>query len=176
MGNVYKSNGVWLYTEDPGEVAKFAIDDSEEYDKVLLADISDWHVSHVCVLRLNGKLGIYNLHHFRRTVAYDLGTWCSPTVEPFPYDEVKYCAFPDEYPNEYGLFAFRIVEKWGVIKITTREYKSQETFDYEYPWSKRRLVLACEYASLDDAEHQLGAKFKWSTPDNIKETKRELQF
>ena len=164
MKSVYKSNGVWHYTEDPGEVAKFAIDDSEEYDEVLLADISDWHISHVCILRLKGKLGIYNLHHFRRSESYDLGTWCSPTEESFPYDEVKYCAFPDEYPNEYGLFAFRIGEKWGVIKITSREYKSQEVFDDEYPWSKRRLVLPCEYASLADVEQQLGKKYKWRDP------------
>ena len=80
MGKVYKLNGVWHYSVDPDEVAKSAFDDSDEFDEVLLADISDWHVSHVCVLRLNGKLGIYNLHHFRRTVAYDLDTWCSPTV------------------------------------------------------------------------------------------------
>lgn len=28
MKSVYKSNGVWHYTEDPGEVAKFAIEKS----------------------------------------------------------------------------------------------------------------------------------------------------
>lgn len=167
MEKVFKSNGVWQYIEDPDELAKIVIDDSKEYDEVLLAEISDWHISHVCLIRLNGKLGIYNLHHFRRSEASDLGTWCSPTAEPFPYDEVKYCAFPDKYPNEYGLYAFRIGGKWGVIKITTREYKSQETFDDEYPWSKRRIVLPCEYTSLTDVEHQLGAKYKWIVPDII---------
>ena len=171
MEKVYKSNGVWQYIEDPDELAKIVIDDSKEYDEVLEAEISDWHISHVRLIRLNGKLGIYNLHHFRRSGAFDLGTWCSPTAEPFPYDEVKYCAFPDEYPNEYGLYAFRIGEKWGVIKITTKEYKSQEVFDDEYPWSKRRIVLPCEYASLADIEQQLGKKYDWRNPNIIKEIK-----
>ena len=166
MKRVYKFNGVWQYSEDPGEIAKGIFEDSEEYGEVLPVMISDWHISHVYLIQLNGKLGIYNLHHFRRSGSCDLGTWCSPTAEPFPYDEVKYCAFPDEYPNEYGLFAFRMGEKWGIIKITTREYKSQETFDYEYPWSKRRLVLPCEYASLADVELQLGAKYDWRDPNN----------
>lgn len=167
MEKVYKSNGVWQYVGDPDELAKIVIEDSEEYDEVLEAEISDWHISHVYLIRFKGKLGIYNLHHFRRSGAYDLGTWCSPTAEPFPYDEVKYCSFPEEYPNEYGLYAFRIGDKWGMIKITSREYKFQEVFDYEYPWSKRRLVLPCEYASLADIELQLGAKYKWMDPDNI---------
>ena len=164
MKKVFKSNGVWQYSEDPDEIAKGLFEDSVEYDEVLFAEISDWHITHVCLIRYKGKVGIYNLHNFRRSGAYDLGTWCSPTAEPFPYDEVKYCAFPEEYPNEYGLYAFRIGEKWGVIKITSREYNSQEVFDDEYPWSKRRLVLPCEYASLADIEQQLGKKYKWWDP------------
>lgn len=167
MKKVFKSNGVWQYSENPDEIAKGVFEDSVEYDEVLVAEISDWHISHVCILRSNGKLGIYNLHHFIRSIVDDLGTWCSPTAEPFPYDEVKYCAFPDDYPNEYGLYAFRIGEKWGVIKITTRDYKSQETFDDEYPWSKRRLVLPCEYASLADIEQKLGIKYDWRNPNII---------
>lgn len=78
---------------------------------------------------------------------------------------MKYCAFPEEYPNEYGFYAFRIGEKWGLIKITTREYNSLEVFDDEYPLSKRRLVLPCVYASLADVERQLGMKFNWSDAD-----------
>jgi hypothetical protein len=160
---VYKSNGVWYYIEAPDDIAKGIFEDSEEYDEVLIADITDWHITHVCLIRLNGKIGIYNLHHLSQSTI-DCGTWCSPTAEPFPYDEVKYCAFPEDYPNEYGLFAFRIGEKWGVIKITTREYESQEVFDEEYPLSKRRLVLPCEYASLADVEQKLGAKYDWMDP------------
>ena len=167
MKKVFKLNGVWYYSEDPDEIAKGVFEDSFEYDELLVAEISDWHISHVCILRSNGKFGIYNLHHFIRSIVDDLGTWCSPTAEPFPYDEVKYCAFPDDYPNEYGLYAFRIGEKWGVIKIATRDYKSQETFDDEYPWSKRRLVLPCEYASLADIEQKLGIKYDWRNPNII---------
>lgn len=162
-GKVYKSNGVWHYIGDPDEIANSVFEDFVKYDEVLPVMISDWYISHVCVIRLNGKFGIYNLHHLSRSIS-NCGTWCSPTVEPFPYDEVKYCAFPDKYPNEYGLFAFRIGKKWGIIKITSREYKSQETFDDEYPWSKRRLVLPCEYASLAEMEIQLGMMPDWRDP------------
>ena len=164
MKNVYKLKGVWQYIEDPDELAKIVIDDTEEYDEVLPADITDWRLPHVLLFRQNGKIGIYNIHHLSHSKV-DGGTWCSPTADPFPYDEVTYCAFPEEYPNEYGLFAFRIGEKWGVIKITTREYKSQEVFDDEFPLSKRRLVLPCEYASIADVNRQLGAKKDWMDPD-----------
>ena len=163
-GKVYKSNGVWHYIEDPDEIAKIVIDDSEEYDEILPAEISDWRLPHVLLIRQNGKFGIFNIHHLSHSIV-DGGTWCNPTAEPFPYDEVKYCAFPDEYPNEYGLYTFRIGDKWGVIKITTREYKSQEVFDDEYPLSKRRIVLPCVYASLTDGEQQLGKKYKWRDPE-----------
>ena len=163
MKKVIKSNGVWQYSEDPDEIAKSVSEDSVEYDEILEAGISDWHLSHVFVIRQMGKFGIYNIHHLSHSKV-DGATWCNPTAEPFPYDEVKFCAFPDEYPNEYGLYAFRIGEKWGVIKIATREYNSLEVFDDEYPLSKRRLVLPCEYASLADVEQQLGKKYKWWDP------------
>ena len=163
MKKVFKSNGNWNYIEDPDEIAKIVIDDTEEYDDFLPADISDWRLPHVLLIRQNGKFGIYNIHHLSQSIV-DGGTWCSPTAEPFPYDEVKYCSFPEKYPNEYGLFAFRIGNKWGMIKITSREYKSQETFDYDYPLSKRRFALPCEYASLADIDLQLGAKYDWMDP------------
>lgn len=72
MKKVFKSNGVWQYSEDPHEIAKGVFEDSVEYDEVLFAEISDWHISHVCLIRFKGRLGIYNLHHFRRSGAFDL--------------------------------------------------------------------------------------------------------
>ena len=158
-GTVIKVGRSWKYTDSMTEgdhSRKF-----EYFDDVEFVPITDRGVMQVCIIKKENKYGVYILDSID---SFGSGTWWTPTIQPFPYDEVCYCTFPDDYPNEYGLFAFRIREKWGVIKIVDGEYAAQETFDVEYAYTKRRIIVPCEYASLSELEKPLGKSYDWKDP------------
>ena len=164
---VFRLGCTWQYIQSPSENEKKCSSDSEEFDDVAYIAISDRAKMQVCVLRKGEKYGVYTLDH---TVGMGgPGIWCSPTVNPFPYDEVKYCAFPWDY--EFGVFAFRIDDKWGIIEVVDGSNDEDGIYDVEYLLTKRRIVASCEYVALVDAELQLGDSYDWEDPFEEKNSK-----
>lgn len=160
--NVFKVGCCWEYIQDPSEIKSENCKESEEFDAIAYVEITDRATAQVCILRQGNRFGIYTADHINGQGGP--GTWCCPTINPFPYDEVKYCSFPSNYPNEYGLFAFRIGEKWGIIKVVDGRNEDMGVYDIECPLTKRRIVVPCKYAALEDAELQLGEKIDWKEP------------
>ena len=110
---VYRVGCGWEYIQDLSEIEIKYSTKSVEFDKVGFVAITDRATMQVCILQSGEKFGIYTCDH---TNGFgEPGVYCNPTVNPFPYDEVKYCAFPMD--EEYGLFAFRIGNKWGMIEV-----------------------------------------------------------
>ena len=64
----------------------------------------------------------------------------------------------------FGLFAFRIGEKWGIVKVVDGRNDDEGVYDMECPLTKRRIVVPCNYVALEDAELQLGEKIDWKEP------------
>lgn len=157
---VYKVGCGWEYIQDPNEIKSENCKKSEEFDDVAYIAITDRVTMQVCVLKSGDKYGVYTLDHTNGMGGP--GTWCSPTVNPFPYDEVKACSFP--WDDEYGVFAFRIGEKWGIIEVVDGSNEEEGVFDVEYLLTKRRIVVPCEYVALEDAELQLGETYDWEDP------------
>lgn len=159
MKKVYKVMGNWVYSEDPSETEK--LENPTAFDEVVKLDIFDRSPLPACVLRKGDKYGVYTLDH--ATGWTGDGTWCSPTSDAFPYDEVMFRPFPNE--DLYGLLAFRIKDKWGIIKVADPVIDMEEgVYDVEYGGTKRRIVVPCRYKTLEDAEFQLGASYKWKNP------------
>ena len=131
----------WQYNQDPSDIEVKCSTESVEFDDVAYIAITDRVKMQVCILRKGDKYGIYTLDHTNGMGGP--GVWCNPTVNPFPYDEVKYCAFPWDY--EYGVFAFRIGDKWGIIEVVDGADEEEGVFDVEYLLTKRRIVVPCEY-------------------------------
>ena len=40
----------------------------------------------------------------------------------------------------------------------------QVKYDYEYPMTKRRILVPCEYNSIEAADAQLGVSHEWKEP------------
>ncbi len=100
---VYKVGCSWEYIQDSEEIEREYFTQSEEFDDVAFASITDIANMQVCVIKSGDKYGIYTLD---RVKGWGFaGVWCSPTLNPFPYDEVKFCTFP--WDKEYGVFAVR---------------------------------------------------------------------
>lgn len=157
----------WQYSQDPSDNEIICSTESVEFDDVAYIAITDRVKMQACVLRKGDKYGIYTLDH-----TYGMGgpgVWCSPTVNPFPYDEVKYCTFPWDY--EYGVFAFRIGDKWGIIEVVDGSNEEEGKYDVEYPLTKRRIVVPCKYVALQDAELQIGESYDWEKPHYENEEK-----
>lgn len=149
----------WQYDQDPSDTEIKCSTESVEFDDVAYIAISDRVKMQVCVIRKGEKFGVYTNDHTKGMGGP--GVWCSPTVNPFPYDEVKYCAFPWDYPNEYGVFAFRIGNKWGIIEVVDGRNEKEGVYDVEYLLTKRRIIVPCEYVALEDAELQIGESYDW---------------
>lgn len=160
---------IWQYIQDPGDIEIKCSTESVEFDDVAYIAITDRVKMQVCVLRKGEKFGVYTLDHTKGMGGP--GVWCSPTVNPFPYDEVKYCATPWDYPNEYGVFAFRIGNKWGIIEVVDGSNEEDGIFDVEYLLTKRRIAVPCQYVALEDAELQLGDSYDWDNPFENKYSK-----
>ena len=158
---VIKLGCTWQYSEQLSEEEFIQCSETKDFDDLKLVDISDASFREICIIRKGQKYGIY-------TFDYSSGfggaqTWCTPTYEPFPYDEVKYCAYPDIH--DVGFLAFRIGNKWGIIKVVVRQFDDTEgIYDVEYAGTKRRIVVPCQYESLEEAELQLGQSFNWKIP------------
>lgn len=148
----------WQYNQDPSDIEIKCSTESVEFDDVTYIAITDRVKMQVCVLRKGNKYGIYTLDHTNGMGGP--GIWCNPTLDPFPYDEVKYCVV--EY--KYGVFAFRVGDKWGIIKVVDGINEEEGVFDVEYLLTKRRIVVPCQYVALEDAELQLGVSFNWKEP------------
>ena len=147
----------WLYGLAPIETKI-----QEEFDELAAVPITDRATPQVCILRKGRNYGIYTLSH---TDGYGgPGTWCNTTLDPFPYDEVKYRSFAFDYGHQYGVFAFRIGEKWGILKVVDGDNEEKGVYDVELGLTKRKIVVPCEYVALADAELQLGEKFDWKDP------------
>ena len=157
---VYKLGCTWLYIQCPSENEKKCSSESEDIDDVGYIAISDRAKMQVCVLRKGEKYGVYTLDHTDGMGGP--GVWCSPTVNPFPYDEVKYCVFPWDY--EFGVLAFRIGDKWGIIEVVDGSNDEDGIYDVEYLLTKRRIAVPCQYVALEDAELQLGDSYDWDNP------------
>ena len=157
---VYKLGCTWLYIQCPSENEKKCSSESEDIDDVGYIAISDRSKMQVCVLRKGEKYGVYTLDHTDGMGGP--GVWCSPTINPFPYDEVKYCAFPWDY--EFGVLAFRIGDKWGIIEVVDGSNDEDGIYDVEYLLTKRRIAVPCQYVALEDAELQLGDSYDWDNP------------
>ena len=89
---VIKLGCTWQYNQDPREIEIKCSTKSEEYDELCFVAITDRVTMQVCILRQGKKYGIYTCDHTNGMGGP--GVFCSPTVKPFPYDEVKYCSFP----------------------------------------------------------------------------------
>lgn len=167
---VYRVGATWEHIEDPDEIAEEHYRFSEEYDEIAYVAITDACTMQVCVIRKGNKYGIYSLDH----VSYfgGPGTRVTPTICPFPYDEVKCCTYVSFYKEyrEYGYFAFRINDKWGIIKIHGGNEYEEGAYDVEYGDSRRKIIAPCQYSLLADAERQLGEACKWEDPFNSSES------
>lgn len=157
---VIKFGYTWLYGQPTTEIRiQF---ESEEFNEETFVAIGDCPKIQVCILRKGDRYGIYTLDQFDMYGGViGSGTWCNPTLNPFPYDEVKYCSFFD---NNYGYFAFRIGKKWGIIKVHFGGYIEEGVYDVEYGHTKRKIVVPCEYVALADAELQLRERINWQNP------------
>ena len=150
----------WEFIQDPSEVEIKCSTESAEFDELSFVAISSRATMQVCILQQGEKFGIYTCDHTNGFGGP--GVWCSPSVNPFPYDEVKYCSFP--WDDEYGVFAYRIGNKWGIIEVVDGSNDEEGIYDVEYLLTKRRIVVPCEYVALEDAELQLGKSFDWKNP------------
>ena len=160
---LYKVGCSWEYIRDPKEIQNKYWEESEEFDRIAYVALpNDRPTPQVCVLQQGSKYGIYTAYHTNGPGGP--GTWCNPMVVPFPYDEVKFFTALIDNTNEYGLFAFRIDKKWGIIKVVDGRNKEKGVYDVEYPLTKRRIVVPCEYVALEDAELQLGESYDWEDP------------
>ena len=157
---VYRLGCTWQFIENPDKTEIDCSTQSEELDNLSMIAITGCITVQVCVLKKGDKYGVFTCDHTNGMGGP--GVWCSPTVDPFPYDEVKYCAFP--WDKEYGLFAFRIGNKWGIIKVVDGRNEEEGVYDFETPLTKRRIVVPCKYVALEDAEIQLGNTYDWMDP------------
>lgn len=167
---VFRLGCTWQYIQDPDNIEIKCSTESVEFDDVAYIAITDRFKMQVCVLRKGEKFGVYTLDH---TDGGGSGVWCGSTVNPFPYDEVKYCAFPWDYPNEYGVFAFRIGNKWGIIEVVDGRNEEEGVYDVEYLLTKRRIAVPCQYVALEDAELLLGDSYDWEDPFEEKDSKSD---
>ena len=126
----------------------------EKVEKVENAEyfsITDGFQAQVVVVSNNKKYGVYILD----MCYYGMdgpGIYVNPEKEAFPYDEVvAYCTIIG-----YSYIAFRIGEKWGILKVADIEYENRlENFTEIYSRTKRWVVVPCEYDSLDSARNML---------------------
>lgn len=181
-GIILKLGCTWQLIENPSKTEIDCSTESVEFDNLTMIAITDRFTAQVCVLQKGDKYGIFTCDHTNGMGGP--GVWCSPTVNPFPYDEVKYCSFPFDYPNEYGVFAFRIGKKWGIIEVVDGKNEEEGIYDVEYLLTKRRIIVPCEYVALEDAELQLGESYDWKewdepyeddVPLSVEPTKRDVK-
>ena len=158
---VIKLGCTWQYSEMPSEEEFIQFTDTKDFDDFKLLDISDASFREICIIRKSQKYGIYTFDH-----ASGFGgpqTWCTPTINPFPYDEVKCCVLPDIH--DVGFLAFRIGDKWGIIKVVVSQFDDTEgIYDVEYAGTKRRIVVPCQYESLEEATQQLSDQVDFKDP------------
>lgn len=167
---VYRIRCEWEFIEDVSEIANIPCEESVEFDNLACVPFTDRATMQICIIRQGDKYGVYTLDH---TLGFGgPGTWCSPTFNPFPYNEVKCCIFATDYPNEHCYLAFRIGEKWGIIKVVDGQNEEEGVYDVEYRATKRKIIVPCEYLSLAEAEKQLSEKCNWQDPfvDNYHNT------
>ncbi len=158
---VWKLRNDWRYIQDSDKVMREHCQLGLEFDDIAYVPITDEAKMQVCIIRKKDKYGVFILDHTNGFGGS--GTWCNPMVDPFPYDEVKYCSFPWDYPNEFGLFAFRLGNEWGIIKVVAGD-NEEKGYDVVYGLTKCRIIVPCEYPSLAEAELQLGKEYNWEEP------------
>lgn len=124
----------------------------EKIGHVEFVNITDSIKIQVAILSNNNKYGVYTLDD-----CYGIcgpGIYVNPEKEAFPYDEVV------AYNTLIGFcyITFRIDSKWGVLKIAAADYNNRfENFTEIYSSTKRKIVVPCEYDSLDSARNMLFA-------------------
>ena len=165
MGIVFKINRDWRYIQDNEERKSIRFSRVAYFEALDYIPITDRVTAQVCVIQHGEKYGLYIADH---TVGFGgPGTWCSPTKEPFPYDEIRYCA--DIINGSTALFACRAANKWGIIEVVDSRYKTNEKCDAIYGLTKRRIIVPCEYGCLEEADAQLGTPHEWIEPVPDKE-------
>lgn len=162
MGTVYKTQSNWEYIQDDEEREKKTplVKRTASFEALDYIPITDRVTAQVCVIQHGEKYGLYTADH---TCGFGgPGTWCSPTKEAFPYDEILYCA--DMFEKAPALFACRVADKWGIIEVVDGAEKTNAQYDTIYPLTKRRIIVPCEYGSLEEADAQLGTPHEWNKP------------
>lgn len=164
MGIVYKTQSNWEYIQSDRERMEKTplVKRTASFEALDYIPITDRVTAQVCVIQHGEKYGLYTADH---TCGFGgPGTWCNPTDEPFPYDEVLYCVNSFEFPAPPGLFAFRVGDRWGIIEVIDGSCKTNDKYDASYPLTKRRIIVPCEYGSLEEADAQLGTPHEWNKP------------
>ena len=160
MSLVLKINRNWEYIQSDRERMKKTPSRTASFEALDYIPITDRATAQVCVIRHGNKYGLYLADH---TVGFGgPGTWCSPTKEPFPYDEIRYCA--DLIEETPALFACRVADKWGIIEVVDGEMVTNVKYDAVYGLTKRRVIVPCKFSSLEEAEAQLGTPHEWREP------------
>ena len=59
---------------------------------------------------------------------------------------------------------YGVRDKWGIIEVVDGDLETDIKYDYEYPLTKRRILVPCEYNSIEAADAQLGASHEWKDP------------
>ena len=160
MGIVFKINRDWKYIQDDVERNSIKPSRIESFEALDYIPITDRATAQVCVIQHGKNYGLYIADH---TVGFGgPGTWCSPTKEPFPYDEIRYCA--DVINESPALFACRVANKWGIIEVVDGERETNDKYDAVYGLTKWRVVVPCQFGSLEEADAQLGTPHEWREP------------
>lgn len=155
---VCKVNNHWEYIADTEERASKNPVVLIEIDEFFPVFITDRCKAQVLLLRHGNKYGLYTGHHTAGMGGP--GTWCNPSTEPFPFDDVRFYADPFKY-NIPALFAFRKGSQWGVIEVIDGEAETDERYETVYPLTKSRLLHRCRYNSLESLETKMGLQIKW---------------
>lgn len=179
MERVFKKRNQWEYYEDglsedmewclnamgisvdefnalPEGETEYDDDRWQIIDNVIFVPITDRVHMQLCVISRNSKYGLYILDTCKGFGGP--GTYINPEEEAFPYDEVLISNCVDGV----CYVAVRKANKWGVVKIVDVDYENpSEQFGYSYGLTKRRIVVSCEYDTLESVQEKLLECFEW---------------
>ena len=154
---VFKAETVWTYAKDLIEIFRYRDVEVQDFDDSVVVPLTDSFCAEVCVIRQGNKYGVYS--------ADSPNTYCTPTSDPFPYDEVKESTYFDGPYKDYGYFAFRIDNKWGILQIADAMANcDKDVYDVKYAATLRRIVVPCQYESLEEAAQQLSDQVDFKDP------------
>lgn len=140
-GIVKKVKGRWL------------LQISQEDDNLVWIPFTDHWTTDTCILRHNGKFGVYSLLNMS-----DYGYFIGPVErrsldeEPFPYDEIRVVGMNGSY---FGMMAYRKGRKWGA------------SYFYYVPVGDcvaKDEIVPCQYSSTEEVVKHL---LSWKNPYDL---------